>query len=993
MLAYNLNMLLRRAFLYAFLTVLTASAYALLVAGSSLILIDGFNLENPLANGALIFLLALTINPLRVWIQARVENSFSKDPPENQPNIEEFSNQISNCAQVTEIVDLFRKYLDDWLSPTSLLVFLHDPLSDHYTTPLYDNWESPSDLHFNANSPLPVVLAKQSAPLIIDNGNLFPEALLEEKARLALLRSNVLLPLHGSTSLLGWASLGPTRSGWGYTDRDFQIMQGLAGQAALVIERCLATISLERREHEMNVLRRVSQGINITLAFDDLLELIYAQSIQVAPATDFRITYQDPYRGYLCHSFYLENDDRLNEKEGIPLPEGVGLEQLIVETKRPMLSDDYERECSRNAVHPEMKGVFAWMGVPLIAGSETIGLLSLGSRDESVIYTNEQTEILQAIADQAAGAIVKSHLLEESDRRTRQLNKLNEGTRYLTSTLELKSLFKQILSSAVEIMNCEGGRLLMLDQAENELVYEAALGPVADELVGERLPAGTGLVGKAVQSRQTVTANRARQIPASKDKLSKLQDTMAVPMLVKGQVIGAIEVVNKKDNLPFNPDDQELLTAFASQAATAVENARLYTLTDQALAARVEELSVMQRIDRELNASLDVRKAMGITLKWAMMQSESQTGLIGWVDPKGIQVVASAGNSPGAVPIDDTLLSYEGAILDSALQAGLPRAGRVRNSAGGSGLLADVQTLIVVPIQRETGPMAALFLESSRDRLPSDETLSFLSRLSDHAAIAIANAQLYGEVQAANLAKSEFVSFVSHELKTPMTSIKGFTDLLAAQVVGPVNEAQSNFLSTIRSNVDRMATLVSDLADVSRIEAGRLQLDFNAVSLQEVVGEVVRSFRSQVESKEQNLILELPEDLPNAWGDRNRLIQILTNFFSNAHKYSPAGGKIHLTVSAVKNQWDPGGALQVLHISVQDAGFGISEEDCEKIFQKFFRSEDQKIRDSAGTGLGLSITKTLVEMQGGKIWFDSQYRKGTTFHFTVPIVESTTLEA
>jgi signal transduction histidine kinase len=231
--------------------------------------------------------------------------------------------------------------------------------------------------------------------------------------------------------------------------------------------------------------------------------------------------------------------------------------------------------------------------------------------------------------------------------------------------------------------------------------------------------------------------------------------------------------------------------------------------------------------------------------------------------------------------------------------------------------------------------------------------LNFLSRLSDHAAIAITNAQLYSEVQAANLAKSEFVSFVSHELKTPMTSIKGFTDLLAAQAVGPVNEAQSNFLSTIRSNVDRMATLVSDLADVSRIEAGRIQLDFNTVSLQEVVGEVVRSFRNQVESKKQHLILELPEDLPCAWGDRNRLIQILTNLFSNAHKYSPCGGTIQLSVRAAQNQWDPEGAPQVLHIAVKDDGFGISEEDRGKDLPEVLprrRPEDQGFgRDRPGS--------------------------------------------
>jgi signal transduction histidine kinase len=293
-----------------------------------------------------------------------------------------------------------------------------------------------------------------------------------------------------------------------------------------------------------------------------------------------------------------------------------------------------------------------------------------------------------------------------------------------------------------------------------------------------------------------------------------------------------------------------------------------------------------------------------------------------------------------------------------------------------------------------------IFLETDRVDIIPDEVISFLSRLSDHAAIAISNAQLYAAIENANLAKSEFVSFVSHELKTPMTSIKGFTDLLAAGVVGPVNETQANFLSTIRSNVDRMATLVSDLADVSRIEAGRLRLEYGAIPVTNIVEEVVRSVRKQIEEKQQLLSLEIDSPLPSMWGDRTRLIQILTNLLSNAHKYSPVGGKITLCAEIAENHWAAGapcsnggsketpGGPKVIHLFVQDTGFGILPADQNKIFQKFFRSEDQNVRDTPGTGLGLNITKTLVEMQGGAIWFISEYRKGTTFHFTIPIAET-----
>jgi signal transduction histidine kinase len=633
------------------------------------------------------------------------------------------------------------------------------------------------------------------------------------------------------------------------------------------------------------------------------------------------------------------------------------------------------------------------MSVPLNAGAETIGVMSLGSRDPSIVYTDEQLNLLQAIADQAAGAIVKARLLQESERRTRQLTSLNEVARSLTSTLELDKLLNQILVNAVEILNCEAGSLLLIDSQTDELVFEVATGPVAADFIGKRLPPGTGLVGKAVDTLQPIIANDVRRTKEWFDKPDQqtgfnTQDILVVPMQVKGRVIGVIEVINRKDGLPFTQDDQELLAAFTSQAAVAIENARLYTLTDQALEARVEELSVMQRIDRELNASLDVEKTMRITLDWAMRQSKAEAGFVGVVEEPGIRVMASQGYANELAPYKDIHLPLQITVLRRAVDDGQAQQVIFENADDPMGLLDNGKSQVAVPIRREDQTIGVIFLESSKADMAGEEALAFLSRLSDHATIAITNAKLYAEVEAANLAKSEFVSFVSHELKTPMTSIKGFTDLISSKVVGPVNETQANFLGTIRSNVDRMATLVSDLADISRIEAGRLRLDFGPVSVTEIIEEVTRSINHQMEEKQQSLTMQIAPELSPVWADRTRLIQILTNLVSNATKYSPQNGRITICAEAAQNNWDPGGTPKVVHISVQDTGFGIAPEDQEKIFQKFFRSEDQAIRDAPGTGLGLNITKTLVEMQGGKIWFATEFRKGTTFHITVPVLET-----
>ncbi|RME91366.1 MAG: GAF domain-containing protein, partial [Anaerolineae bacterium] len=561
-------------------------------------------------------------------------------------------------------------------------------------------------------------------------------------------------------------------------------------------------------------------------------------------------------------------------------------------------------------------------------------------------YTRAQLNLLQAIADQTAGAIIKARLLQESERRTRQLTTLNEITRQLTSTLELEPLLQNMLESAVRILNCEAGSLFLVDEATDELVFKVTTGPVAKNLLGQRLPPGSGIVGRAVITRSPVIVNDVQNSPGWFSQTDEqtgfvTKAVLAVPLEAKERVIGVIEVINKRDGLPFGEDDQALLTAFASQAAIAIENARLYTLTDQELAARVEELSVMQRIDRELNASLEIERAMRITLEWAMRQSDADAGMIGILEEEGLRLMAHEGYGDLLAAYSDTPLPLEQPELRAAIEA--RQAQRLSLSANGGGFLPGARTQVVVPIRREAEVIGLILLESlSEDK--SDRPLTFLNRLSDHAAIAIANAQLYAEVQAANLAKSEFVSLVAHELKNPMTSIKGYTELLAAGAVGPINESQANFLNTIRSNVERMAILVSDLNDQSKIEAGRLRLEFKAVDVREVVDEVLRASKRQIEEKRQTITVQLAEDLPRVWADRTRLGQVITNLVSNANKYTPPEGKILIGAEESENHWDPQGARKVVHIWVQDNGIGIAPEDQKKIFQKFFRSEDEKAR-------------------------------------------------
>jgi len=511
---------------------------------------------------------------------------------------------------------------------------------------------------------------------------------------------------------------------------------------------------------------------------------------------------------------------------------------------------------------------------------------------------------------------------------------------------------------------------------------------VATNLLGQRIPAGTGIVGRAVQLRSPVIENDGQRSPTRYEAPDRQtgfisRSLLAVPMQVKDRVLGVIEVINRRDGLPFVDDDQNLLTAFAGQAAVAIENARLLALTDQELTETVEELQVMGRIVRELNASLEVARAMRTTLEWAMRRSNAEAGLIGMIEGDHLRLMAQQGYDDILTSEADSHMPLELPSLRAAIESGQPSQISLLSN-GAKGILPIAHTQIIVPIRRETQVIGLILLESTSD---SQGNLTFLNQLSDSAAIAIANAQLYDEVQRANLAKSDFVSFVAHELKNPMTSIKGYTELLAAGSVGQINEMQANFLTTIRSNVERMSALVSDLNDNAKIEANRLRLDYKAVDVGDIVDEVLRSTKRQVEDKRQNIELQLIPDLPQVWADRLRVAQVLTNLVSNAHKYTPEGGQILLGAEATNNQWDPEGAKRVVHLWVKDNGIGINIEDQNKIFQKFFRSDDMKAREVPGTGLGLNITKSLVEMQGGRIWFDSEFRKGTTFHFTIPVAE------
>jgi two-component system phosphate regulon sensor histidine kinase PhoR len=230
-----------------------------------------------------------------------------------------------------------------------------------------------------------------------------------------------------------------------------------------------------------------------------------------------------------------------------------------------------------------------------------------------------------------------------------------------------------------------------------------------------------------------------------------------------------------------------------------------------------------------------------------------------------------------------------------------------------------------------------------------------------------------------DLMKSEFISIVSHELKTPLTSIKGFVRLLTAQRDGPISEKQKHYLDIVQKQTESLTMLINDLLDLSRIEAGIIRVKKEPVMLQEMVRGVVQQLDNMAGEKGTDIFVEIPDDLPAICGDKERLSQVFMNLLHNAIKFTPPGGEVRIKANGLKEK---------CLVEVSDTGIGIPPQELPRIFDKFYQVDSSSTRQQSGTGLGLSITKKLVNALGGEIWVDSMQGKGSVFGLTLPLYQA-----
>ncbi|MEM6528573.1 MAG: GAF domain-containing protein, partial [Chloroflexota bacterium] len=476
------------------------------------------------------------------------------------------------------------------------------------------------------------------------------------------------------------------------------------------------------------------------------------------------------------------------------------------------------------------------------------------------------------------------------------------------------------------------------------------------------------------------------------DETFQTASLLAVPLMANNMVIGVLEVLNKKDGGLYVNEDAEVLDIFAGQAAIAIENVRLFQKTDEQLDARVRELETQERIDAELNRALDMTRVAEITIKWAVANSGASAAVIGLVtedEPPLFEVLKSYGYEADDLPegadekywpLGDGIASRVLRTRRAETQTDFTNDPDYRPSLRGS------NSQITIPMLAGGELIAMLILEKNTDPPLNILDQDFVQRLADHAAIALENARLYSELSMANKVQSDMMGIGAHELKNALTPIRGYVDLVKA--MGGVNDKQTDFLEVIKRNTDRARLIITDLRDFAADRAEELNINPGTVSLRHIVIETLRPFTAQIEEKEQILDNKvIHKELPDIYGDPNRLIQVMTNFVSNANKYSQNGATITLDASVERDKRDPNGKLlgDFLHITVADNGIGISEEDQKKMFKPYFRSTNDEAQAKPGTGLGMYLTRRLIEQHGGNVWLESDLGKGTTFHFTIPL--------
>jgi len=494
--------------------------------------------------------------------------------------------------------------------------------------------------------------------------------------------------------------------------------------------------------------------------------------------------------------------------------------------------------------------------------------------------------------------------------RVKELNALYGIGRSVTSMLDLDRLLGRIVEAAVYITGAEEGSLLLLDEGTNELFMRSAQG--LDEKYARefRLRVEDSLAGQVIQTGEPLLISGASTHKVKTAYLAKA--ILYVPLKTKGKIMGVLTVDNRVLDKDFTRNDLFLLSLLSDYASIGIENARLF--------GQIE--NERQMLEAILSGTDDIIIVTDESDRVILMNKSARCGF----DLSHVSVTGS--------PLEDLIRNQElFALYDKHPLPGAANRAEIPLSNG--------QTLL-----------ATLSAISGIGRVAVMQDITQLKKLDQ--------------------VKSDFVATVSHDLRSPLTSIRGFADLLP--VVGSLNEQQNTFLQKIQRGVGEITNLINDLLDVGRIEAG-MDLETQPCDLTEIVASSVEKFRTQASERGQNLTFLKPPMSLCVQGNKTRLEQVVSNLVSNAVKYTPDKGTID--VNASSND-------QFVVVSVKDNGIGIPLAEQPFIFDKFYRVQSEETLGISGTGLGLSIVKSIVEKHFGRIWVESEPGRGSNFVFILP---------
>src|SRR5499433_810017 len=570
-----------------------------------------------------------------------------------------------------------------------------------------------------------------------------------------------------------------------------------------------------------------------------------------------------------------------------------------------------------------------------------------------------------------------------------------------SSPTDIKPVLDAIVESAARVCEADDAIVWRVDGNVRRLATH--FGPIPIGLVrrdGDIIDRATP-VGRAVLDQQTIHVHDLQaaeaDFPLSRSRgiAAGLRTVLATPLLREGVSIGAIRI-SRGEVRPFSDTQVRLLETFAAQAVIAIENVRLFQELEsrtRELARSVGELKALGEVGQTVSSTLELETVLATIVSHAVQLSGTNSGVIYEYDEDKQQFHLRASHR-----MEEELVE---AIREAPIRHGEGATGRATTTRTpvqvidlleerelGATRLRPIaarhgyRSLLAVPLLREERILGAMAVWRKEAGSFSPEVVNLLQTFATQSALAIQNARLFREIEdksrqieAANRHKSEFLANMSHELRTPLNAIIGFSEVLQEKLFGELNEKQAEYTEDILSSGRHLLSLINEILDLSKVEAGRMELELATFDLPLAIENARTFVRERATKHGITLYVDVDNRLGDFQGDERKIKQILLNLLSNAVKFTPEGGRISINARQLNES---------VQISVSDTGVGIAPEDQARIFEEFRQVGSDSTHKSEGTGLGLTLAKKFVELHGGTIWVESEVGKGSTFTFTLP---------